>query len=92
VRTPMRAIEVRIIRVHADPNILVDGDRDRIDPLKWRPLIMNFRQFFGLGDTLHHSRLGEFPESHYRPSAQGTAVSPTGATENEPTREDIVGT
>jgi flavin reductase (DIM6/NTAB) family NADH-FMN oxidoreductase RutF len=67
VRTPMFAIEVRIVRVHADRKILVDGDTNRIDPDKWRPLIMSFRQFYGLGDQLHHSRLSEFPEGRFRP-------------------------
>lgn len=91
VRAPMCAIEVRIIRVHADPGILADGDKDRIDPLKWRPLIMNFRQFFGLGDILQRSRLCEFPESYYRPSAQGSADLPVDTAESRATREDIVG-
>lgn len=91
IRTPLRAIEVRIVRVHADPELLVTGDKDRIDPLKWRPLIMNFRQFFGLGEILQHSRLGEFPENLYRPLAHGVAPSSTNADEGTPTREDVVG-
>ncbi len=37
--------EVRIPRVHLDASILMDGDRNRIDPNKWRPLIMSFQQF-----------------------------------------------
>ena len=46
---------------------LLDGCDDRIDPEKWRPLIMSFCQFFGLGPILHPSRLAEIPESAYRP-------------------------
>jgi hypothetical protein len=35
-------IEVRIQRVHLEESILMHGERDRIDPDKWRPLIMSF--------------------------------------------------
>jgi flavin reductase (DIM6/NTAB) family NADH-FMN oxidoreductase RutF len=60
------AIEVAIARLHADESVLLDGDPDRIDPQKWRPLIMSFQQFYGLEEgRLHHSRLGEIPERAY---------------------------
>jgi len=60
-------LEVRIVRVHVEESLLLDGYDDRIDPEKWRPLIMNFCQFFGLGPIVHPSRLAEIPESAYRP-------------------------
>ena len=63
-------IEVRIVRVHVDDSIRMAGHSDRIDPRRWRPLIMSFQQFFGLSDeTAHYSTLGEIPESAYRPPA-----------------------
>ncbi|HET9438647.1 MAG TPA: flavin reductase family protein [Longimicrobiales bacterium] len=61
------AIEVRVVRVHVDSSIRMAGHADRIDPRRWRPLIMNFCEFFGLGDVIHHSTLAEIPESAYRP-------------------------
>jgi flavin reductase (DIM6/NTAB) family NADH-FMN oxidoreductase RutF len=62
------AIEVRITRVHAHPGILMDGQSNRIDPDKWRPLIMSFQQFYGLTpQKLQHSELGQIPESAYKP-------------------------
>jgi flavin reductase (DIM6/NTAB) family NADH-FMN oxidoreductase RutF len=61
------AIEVRIIRVHIDAAIRMSGFAHRIDPRKWRPLIMSFGEFFGLGDVIHHSTLAEIPEESYRP-------------------------
>jgi len=67
MRTAFAAIEVRIVRAHVDERILVSGSRDRIDPDQWRPLIMNFRQFYGLGARVHPSRLSEFPEHLFRP-------------------------
>lgn len=62
-------MEVRIVRVHALESILMEGHADRIDPAKWRPLLMSFAQFYGLGPSLHPSRLAEIPESLYRPAA-----------------------
>src|SRR5215475_12922003 len=38
------AFEVRIQRVHVAPDILMDGFANRIDPDKWRPLIMSFQK------------------------------------------------
>lgn len=66
-RDRLVGLEVRIVRVHVEESLLLDGYDDRIDPEKWRPLIMSFCQFFGLGAILHPSRLAEIPESAYRP-------------------------
>ena len=59
-------IEVRIQRVHLEESILMDGEPNRIDPDKWRPLIMSFQQFYGLGPRVHDSTLAQIPESLYR--------------------------
>src|ERR1700747_2221137 len=59
-------LELRIVRVHADPTILVAGHPDRIDPDLWRPLIMSFCRFYGLGQELVESRLARIPEGQYR--------------------------
>ena len=61
------AIEVRIVRVHVAESIRMAGHEDRIDPDRWRPLIMSFCHFYGLGDKIHPSTLAEIPESAYRP-------------------------
>jgi flavin reductase (DIM6/NTAB) family NADH-FMN oxidoreductase RutF len=59
--------EVRIVRVHLDPVILMDGDPDRVDPDKWQPLIMSFQEFYGLAaGKLRPSTLAEIPERLYR--------------------------
>lgn len=58
--------EVRIQRVHVEEAILMQGERDRIDPEKWRPLIMSFQHFYGLGPQLHDSTLARIPEAMYR--------------------------
>jgi flavin reductase (DIM6/NTAB) family NADH-FMN oxidoreductase RutF len=69
IRGNLIAIEVEIVRVHADSSILVPGELDRIDPDKWRPLIMSFQHFYGLTPRLAPSRLATIPESAYRPTA-----------------------
>jgi flavin reductase (DIM6/NTAB) family NADH-FMN oxidoreductase RutF len=66
-RGKLVALEVRVIRVHVDEGIRTAGTEDRIDPLRWRPLIMSFCQFFGLApDIAQPSRLAQIPESAYR--------------------------
>jgi flavin reductase (DIM6/NTAB) family NADH-FMN oxidoreductase RutF len=61
-----KCIEARVQRVHVEQSILIDGEPDRIDPDKWRPLIMSFQNFYGLGPRLHESTLAKIPESLYR--------------------------
>lgn len=63
----LTAFEMRVVRVHVDASIRLDGHRDRIDPDRWRPLIMSFAQFYGLGPRAHQSTLAEIPEEAYRP-------------------------
>ena len=53
------AIEARIVRVHVDEQMLNAEKRHHIDPDKWKPLIMSFLEFYGLGEQLHPSRLAE---------------------------------
>jgi flavin reductase (DIM6/NTAB) family NADH-FMN oxidoreductase RutF len=50
--------EVHIEKLHVDESLLIgDGVRPHIDPDRWRPLVMSFCRFFGLGGELHPSRL-----------------------------------
>lgn len=51
------AIEARIVRVHAHGDILEPGRPNRFDPDRWRPLVMSFCEFYGLGEWVHASRL-----------------------------------
>jgi flavin reductase (DIM6/NTAB) family NADH-FMN oxidoreductase RutF len=50
--------EVHIVKLHVDEKLLV-GDGPHIDPVRWRPLIMSFCRFFGVGGEVHPSRLAE---------------------------------
>lgn len=66
VRGRLLNIELRIQRVYLDESILLDGHPNRVDPDKWRPLIMSFQHFYGLGPRVHPSTLASIPEALYR--------------------------
>jgi flavin reductase (DIM6/NTAB) family NADH-FMN oxidoreductase RutF len=52
--------EVHILKLHVDETLLIgDGSRLHIDPERWRPLIMSFCRFFGLGGEVYPSRLAD---------------------------------
>lgn len=51
------AMEVHIDKVHIQSDLLMEGHQNYIDPAKWKPLIMNFCEYFGLGEQLSDSRL-----------------------------------
>ncbi|GAA3315322.1 flavin reductase family protein [Nonomuraea dietziae] len=53
-------VEARVLRVHADPRLVVPGTQ-HIDPALWSPLIYNFRHYFGLGAELGHSFRSQTP-------------------------------
>lgn len=44
------AVEVRVIKVHADERLIVSDKY--INPANWNPLIYNFRHYYGLGNEL----------------------------------------
>ncbi len=58
--------EVRVRRVHVHDSVRMPGTEDRIDPDRWRPLIMSFQKLYGLGPQVHPSRLAQIPEGFYR--------------------------
>jgi flavin reductase (DIM6/NTAB) family NADH-FMN oxidoreductase RutF len=67
LRGAVSIFELRILRVHVHPDLLMDDDPNRIDPDKWSPLIMSFQKFYGLSPgQIHTSRLADIPESAYR--------------------------
>lgn len=72
------AFEVHIVKLHVDESLLVEhGARPHIDPVRWRPLIMSFCRFFGLGGEVHPSRLAE--SDFMKIVAGGAGAKPTAA-------------
>ena len=55
------AFEVRIVMSHVEPSLLVAGQQDRVDPDKWRPLLMSFCRFYGFGDRCSNQPWRRFP-------------------------------
>lgn len=82
LRGKILTFEARILRVHLDAAILLDGDPSRIDPDKWRPLIMSFQKFYGLGDQVRPSTLSSIPEGVYRSPDVDKARAEPGAAQN----------
>jgi flavin reductase (DIM6/NTAB) family NADH-FMN oxidoreductase RutF len=77
LRGKILTFEARILRVHLDSSIILDGDPNRIDPDKWRPLIMSFQKFYGLGDQIRPSTLASIPEAVYRsPDVDKARIEP----------------
>jgi flavin reductase (DIM6/NTAB) family NADH-FMN oxidoreductase RutF len=71
MRGHLAAVEVSITRIHLDERIMMEGEANRVDPDKWRPLIMSFQQFYGLAPgKLQRSELAEISEEMYRPPAK----------------------
>jgi flavin reductase (DIM6/NTAB) family NADH-FMN oxidoreductase RutF len=64
---PARAVEVRILRAHVEESLLDKPGGRRIDPDQWKPLIMSFRRFYGIGESVQPSRLAAGPEGKYAP-------------------------
>ncbi|MDN3551660.1 flavin reductase family protein [Mucilaginibacter aquaedulcis] len=59
-------LELKIVQVYLEDSIIMNGDPNRVDPNKWRPLIMSFQQFYGLGPQVHSSALASIPEHQYK--------------------------
>jgi flavin reductase (DIM6/NTAB) family NADH-FMN oxidoreductase RutF len=68
------AFEIHIVKLHVEEALLIDGARPHIDPLRWRPLMMSFCRFFGLGGEVHSSRLAQSDFMKY--VGQSSAPSP----------------
>ncbi|WLR42057.1 flavin reductase family protein [Bacillus carboniphilus] len=61
----IKAFEMKIVTTHIDEKILLENGKDYIDPEKWKPLMMNFCEFFSFGPKLYPSKLAEPFTSRY---------------------------
>ncbi|MDR6804938.1 flavin reductase (DIM6/NTAB) family NADH-FMN oxidoreductase RutF [Dyadobacter sp. BE34] len=68
-------LELKILRVHLDESIVSDENPNHVDPDKWRPLMMSFQQFYGLGAQVHPSKLASVPEQLYRTNDTESALA-----------------
>ncbi|KAI0802811.1 hypothetical protein GGR55DRAFT_700339 [Xylaria sp. FL0064] len=69
------AIEARVLRIHILKNLSMEGHPNRVDPDKWRPLIMSFREFYGLGSgKVLASTLAQGSEEEFRALTKSNVV------------------
>lgn len=74
-------VELRVVKVHVLESLRMRGFENRIDPDRWRPMIMSFQQLYGLREgQVAPSQLGEIDEELYRVPAQ---------VDSEPRRLDV---
>ncbi|RWY52416.1 flavin reductase family protein [Mucilaginibacter gilvus] len=78
MRGKILTFELLIKRVYLDESILMDGHPNHVDPDTWKPLIMSFQQFYGLGEQVHPSTLAEIPEHLYNTPDREKALDRTG--------------
>ena len=72
-RVSASAFEIQVVRRHVEESLLTGDELGTpIEPAKWRPLIMSFCKFYGLGEQVWQSTLAEIPEAAYRPVAHMT--------------------
>lgn len=69
------AFEVHIVKLHVEEELLAANAR-HIDPVKWRPLIMSFCRFFGLGGEVHPSRLAQSDFMKFVTNGAGAMPAP----------------
>ena len=61
------ALEVEILRMYAEDGLRLAGYENRIDPDKWRPMVMSFQHLYGLTPAkVTASKLAEIDEEIYR--------------------------
>lgn len=73
------AIEVKILRTHVRNDLRLDGHANRVDPDRWRPLIMSFQEFYGLAPKkVIDSDLATINEEKYRALTRSDVVEQGG--------------
>ena len=66
------AVEVKVLRTYVVDGLRLPGHANRIDPDKWRPMIMSFQHLFGLsGGKREESTLACVEEELYRMPGEG---------------------
>ncbi|KAF9773461.1 hypothetical protein IL306_008702 [Fusarium sp. DS 682] len=73
------AIEVKILRTHVRNDLRLAGHANRIDPDRWKPLIMSFQNFYGLTPSkVAESNLATIDEEEYRGLTRSDVVKQGG--------------
>ena len=77
-------LELRVLRIHVRDEIRMAGTVNRIDPDKWRPMIMSFQELYGLSSgKMAPSQLGKVEEEKYRALTRSDQVELPGDADKE---------
>ncbi|KAI9897351.1 hypothetical protein N3K66_007207 [Trichothecium roseum] len=80
------ALEMDVVRVRVAHGLRMAGHANRVDPDRWRPMIMSFQHLYGLAPgKLGESALARIDEEHYRPLA---ADAPGSSANDDDEREN----
>ena len=60
------ALEVKILRVHAEESLLQKENKKRVNADSWKPMMNIFQHLYGSGAKLQPSTLAEIDEDMYR--------------------------
>jgi len=84
LRGALVVLEARVLRVHVVDALRLPGHANRIDPDRWRPLIMSFQQLYGLAPgRVAESVLGRVDEEKYRLVTRSRVVKLDGDDDKE---------
>ena len=78
-------IEVKILRTHIRNDLRMVGHADRVDPDRWRPLMMSFQEFYGhSAKKMGQSQLADTnSEEQYRLLTRSNVVKQGGDMDEE---------
>ncbi|TVY23819.1 Uncharacterized protein LHYA1_G007576 [Lachnellula hyalina] len=83
------AIEVKILRIHVQDELRLQGHENRIDVDKLHPLFMVFQEYYGMGSKrLEESHLARIDESNYRALTRSNEVPQ--AADTDMVREEVL--
>lgn len=72
----MLSIECKILRVHVEDSLRLEGHANRIDTDMWHPLFMVFQEYYGMSaKKLEVSTLAKIDESNYRPLTRSDVIA-----------------
>jgi hypothetical protein len=77
-REALLSIEVKILRTQVRNDLRLPGHANRIDPDRWRPMIMSFQELYGLAPKSTQSKLATIDEERYRTLTRSDVVKQGG--------------
>ncbi|KAM3072586.1 hypothetical protein ACMFMG_009379 [Clarireedia jacksonii] len=73
--TPLKLEVVKVLRTHVHETIKMEGWENRIDPDKWRPMIMSFQKLYKLTrGKVKESKLPNIKDEKYRAFSNAVEV------------------